>query len=773
MSAQTGGAARFVGASVKRREDPRLLTGGGQFVDDVQLPGMLHAAFVRSPLASARIASIDTQAALAVPGVVAIFTGADDFPRLPPWGPSAANVPAQHPLAIEDVRFVGDPVAIVIAESRYIAEDACELVDVAYEARTPIVDYRAAGEEGAPVVHAELGTNLVAEMASPPDPALEAAFAGSDHVFKETIKSHRYAAVPMETRGFVASWNKAGGELTVHMAGQAPHVARAYFALSLGLPEHAVRVIQRDVGGGFGQKAFQARDDMAVLHAAMRIDRPLKWIEDRQENLTAATHSRHEQITIEVGVNNDGLLQAIRLDHVLDAGAYPAMPAEADPGLVAAWFPGPYKVPHFGFRNVQYYTNTTARGPYRGPWLIETTVRETMLDIVARGIGMDPAEVRRRNSIQAADQPYQLHSGIVFDRVSPAETLEQAVEMAHYAQFREEQAAARAEGRLLGIGIASYIEPTAFGGGRSMGIEAATIRIEPSGKVTCLMGLGSYGHSVETTMAQVVADELGVAFEDVTIVQGDTASAPVGGGNLGSRSAVIGGAVAGMSARKARAKILDLAGHLMEAAPDDLELVDGVVSVKGSPASSMALTEITQVAYNGADRLPEGMEPGIEETTRWSAPFVTHSNATHVCMCEVDRNTGLVKLLDYVVSEDCGVMINPMVVEGQISGGVVQGIGGALLEHIPYDADGNPLAVNFKDYLLPVADLIPEIRIGHIVTPSDTPGGHKGAGEGGTIGGVAATVNAVADALAPLGVTITEQPLSPSRLLALIEQASA
>jgi carbon-monoxide dehydrogenase large subunit len=748
-----GGAARFVGASVPRREDRRLLTGRGQFVDDVQLPGMLHVAFVRSPLARARIRSVGVAAAQELGGVVAVFTGQDGFPQLPPWWPSEAKVPAPGPLAVDDVRFVGDPVVIVVAESRYVAEDACELVDVEYEPLPPVVDYETAGRAGAELGHPELGTNVASTTASPPDPALDAAMSAADHVFKETIRSHRHAAVPMETRGIVASWSPASEELTVWMSGQAPHVARGYFSAALGLPEHAVRVIQKDVGGGFGQKAFQGRDELCVLMVAQRLGRPLKWIEDRQENLMAATHARQEQVTVELGVSDDGLIQGLRIEHLLDAGAYPAQPADGTPGLVIAWFTGPYKIPHYGFSTTQVYTNTCALGPYRGPWVIETTARETMLDIAARGVGIDPVELRRRNTIQAADLPHQLPTGIVFENISPAETLEQAVELSGYEAFREEQRRASADGRLLGI-------------------EAATIRIEPSGKVTVLMGLGSHGHSVETTMAQVVADALGVPFEDVILIQGDTASAPVGAGNLGSRSAVVGGAVAGICAQKVLGKVLDIAAHLMEAAPEDLELVAGMVAVKGSPSSRISLADVASVAYDAADRLPEGMEPGIEETTRYSAPFATHSNATHVCTCEVDRETGLVTLLGYTVSEDCGVMINPMVVEGQIAGGVVQGIGGVLLEHIPYDRDGNPLAVTFKDYLLPVAQLVPEIRIGHIETRSGTPGGHKGAGEGGTIGAVAAVVNAVADALAPLGVIVTTQPLSPSSVLSMIEESA-
>jgi aerobic carbon-monoxide dehydrogenase large subunit len=718
--------------------------------------------------------SIDASAAEQLPGVVAVITGQEDMPLLPPWFPGVPSAqPNLYPLAREDVRYVGDPVALVVAESRYVAEDACELVDVEYEPQEPVLDYVAAGSEASPVVHSELESNVVSVTESPPDEGLEAAFAQSDHVFAETIRTGRCTQVPMETRGIVASWDPGMQELTVWHSGQGPHFARAYFAAMLGVAEHSVRVIQRDVGGAFGQKMFQGRDELCVVIAARRLGRPIKWIEDRQENLTAASHSGEEQMTVKVGVGDDGIIKAVGIELVVDAGAYPAMPADMNSGLVVAWFTGPYRTPSYGFAARQAYTNTCQLGPYRGPWVIETTAREIMMDIVARRIGMDPAEFRRRNIIRPDELPYQLSTGIVFENISPTETLEQALELSGYAQFREEQRRAREQGRYLGIGICSYIEPTAFGGGQTLGIEAATIRVEPSGTVTVLMGFGSHGQSVETTMAQVVADRLGVPFDSVMIVQGDTASAPFGAGNGGSRSAVVGGAVAGLCAEKIREKVLAIAAHLIEAAPEDLEIEEGMISVKGSPTSGRPLSEIAGVAYHDASRLPEGMEPGIEHTTRYSAPFATHSNAAHICKCEVDIDTGLVTLLDYTVSEDCGVMINPMVVNGQITGGIVQGIGNVLLEESGYDEFGNPTASNFKDYLMPTADIVPEIRIGHIETPSNTPGGYKGAGEGGRIGAVAAITNAVADALAPLGVEISAVPLHPSRILELIESAAS
>jgi carbon-monoxide dehydrogenase large subunit len=766
-------AARFVGARVQRREDPRLLSGHGQYVDDVRLPGMLHATFVRSPLARARIVGIDLEHALAVPGVVAIWDGSalngDAATPLWNWGGEGTPFPEVRALAEGDVRFAGDPVAIVIARDRYVAEDAAELVDVEYEALEAVVG-RELAEHSSARAHDGIDTNLAWSAASPADPALEAAFAASAHVITETFRQQRHVNVPMEPRGLVAHWERGAEQLTVYASSQNPHQDREYFARVMGLPEHHVRVIMRDVGGGFGQKIFRTREETAVAFASRRLGRPVKWIEDRQENLMAANHARDEQMTLRVGVDADGVITAIHASYLADVGAYPLMPAMM-PGFMALQvLPGPYRFARYGWAGRSVFTNTSGISAYRGPWMMETVAREIMMDVVAREIGVDPAEIRRRNVIQTEDLPYTTPTGREYDRISPAQTLEAALEEIGYDRFREEQERARAEGRYLGLGISTYIEPTAGAQGPT-GIEAATVRVEPSGKVNVLMGTGSHGHSLETTMVQVVADQLGVPIEDVRLLQGDTAVSPYGGGTAGSRSAVIAGGVARISAIKLREKVLELAGHLLEAAAADLEIEDGTIAVKGSPGSSIAFADVARIAYYDASRLPEGMEPGLEITSRYHAPPATYANSTQVCTCEVDIATGEVRLLDYVVGEDCGVMINPMVVEGQIAGGVAQGIGGALLEHLAYDETGNPLAVTFKDYLLPTTEDVPDIRYVHVETPSNTPGGHKGVGEGGAIGAPAAVVNAVADALAPLGVRVTSQPLSPDRVLAMIDES--
>ncbi len=493
----------------------------------------------------------------------------------------------------------------------------------------------------------------------------------------------------------------------------------------------------------------------------------MKWIEDRWENLVAAPHARWEEAEVSIALDDDGHILGARVDHVSDAGAYaggPGVVGPAGPPMIVRFITGPYRIAKAGGSSTTATTNTMRRGAYRGPWMFETVVREVIVDIAARRLGLDPLELRRRNLVQATDLPYTTAAGIAYDRITPAETLEQAVDIIGYDEFRVAQEAARADGRLLGIGIACYVEPTASGFG--LGItEAATIRIDTSGKVQVLTGVNSQGHSVETTLAQVAAEHLGVDIDDITVLHGDTEVSPIGATTGGSRNAIFGGGAVRQTALEMRARVLEIAAHSMEAAVDDLDIEHGVVSVRGTPSATRTLAEIAQLAHLRPRELPDGTPPGLEIATRFTTIGPTFSNAAHICTCEVDPNTGLVTLLRYVVSEDCGVVINPMVVEGQIAGGVVQGIGGVLHEEFVYDDAGNPLTTTFLDYLLPTAPDTPEFEYGHIVTPSERPGGFKGMGEGGAIGAPAAVVNAVNDALAHLGITLTRQPLSPDAIL--------
>jgi carbon-monoxide dehydrogenase large subunit len=771
----TATAGRFIGQSVTRREDPRLVTGHGRYVDDVVLPGMLHAAFVRSDLPRARIASIDVSEVAALDGVRAVFTAPDLDPLiagslLPTMfvgGRLGQSAPVRG-LASGDVRFVGDPVAIVVADSRYIAEDAGELIAIDYEPLSPIVDYERASD--APErVHHELESNVISTV-TVPAAGLDEAFAGAAAVVTETFHQHRQTNVPMETRGIVAHWDPADQRLQVWMSSQNPHEVRLTCSRILGIPENRVRVTQQDVGGGFGQKFFMPRDEMIVVLASRRLGRPVKWIEDRRENLIASNHARTDRLTASIAVDDAGHFLAAKIDHLEDAGAFPMGGSGGAGGFVAMLFPGPYRLPKLEWSTMAVFTNTCSRGAYRGPWMMETVAREQMVDTVARAIGMDPLELRRRNVITTAELPYTSAGGLPYANVSPEETLAQAATLIGYDEFRATQARARAEGRYLGIGLGLYIEPQAGMG--AMGVEAALVRVAPTGRVDAYVGSGSHGQSLETTIAQVVAEELGVDLDDVTVHQGDTESAPYGGGTGGSRSAPILSPAASQAARQVREKAVAIAAHLLEAAPEDLQVEGGVLSVVGTPTRSVTMADVARVAYLDSDSLPPGTEPGLEVISRFKAPPVMYSNACHACTVEVDVATGRVTILRYVVSEDCGVMINPMVVEGQIAGGVAQGIGGVLYEHAAYDEDGNPLATTFMDYLLPTAAEVPPIEYGHIETPAATPGGYKGMGEGGAIGSPPAVFNAVADALAPLGVKLTRTPLGPSQILAAIETAS-
>ena len=668
------------------------------------------------------------------------------------------------------MRFVGEPIAIVLAESRYLAEDACELIEVDIEVDEAVVDYERAAADTEHLVHPELGSN-VAGLLEMPNPEVDAVFAGAAFVATETFYQSRQSQAPMETRGVLVSVDAYSGSVTMWLSSQMPHEARLVLSRVLDVPEHQVRVIQKDVGGGFGQKGFLYREAIIAALAARAVRRPVKWIEDRRENLIAASHARLDRMTASFALDGAGHIVGAKLDHLEDAGSYPCGGTGGGGFLVGALFPGPYHVGAYSWRSEAVWTNTCGRGAYRGPWMAETVAREQMIDVVARAAGMDPLELRRRNVIQRSELPYASAGGMVFDHVTPSESLEQAAEMIDYSGFRAEQAAAALEGRLLGIGIGLYIEPTASRVS-TIGIEAATVRVEPSGKVVVMMGTGSHGQSLETTMVQVVADELGVHVDDVVLRQGDTDVAPFGGGTGGSRSAVIVGGAGRAAAGKVRDKIVEIAAHAFEASPDDIQISDGAISVRGTPSKVIPLAELAMWTYADPDRLPPGMEPGLEEVARYSPPPVTWGNSCHICTCEIDRVTGAVKLGRFVVSEDCGIMINPMIVEGQVAGGVVQGIGGVLYEQLDYDESGNPLTTTFLDYLLPTMAEVPMIEYGHLETPAPVPGGHKGVGEGGAIGSVPAVCNAVNDALALIGAHLPRGAMRPSDILAAIEAAT-
>ncbi|MFI6365104.1 xanthine dehydrogenase family protein molybdopterin-binding subunit [Nocardia sp. NPDC050630] len=766
----------YAGTRVLRIEDPRLLTGAGSFVDDVSRPGMLHACFVRSPLPRARIVGIDTTQAVALDGVYAVFLAADlnlgvhdqsyriDGPHLP-----ALNWP---PLAEDEVRFVGDPVALVVASDRYLAEDAAELVVVDYEPLPAVVDYTTA-EGSQALVHARFPGNIAGQLSGRPAEELAPLFDAAPNVVRQSVFQQAYTPVPMETRGVVAQWSASAGEMTIWTSTQAPHEVRGFCARLLGVDEHRVRVIVGDTGGGFGQKVVVQREDICVMLAATKVPVALKWIEDRQEHLISAGLARQDHGEASMAFDRDGTILAASLDYVQNVGAYPVPSPMTAAAVVGMLFPGPYRVPAATFTMKMLYSNTVGRVAYRGPWQFESMAREVLLDTAARRLGIDPAELRRRNMLRREDLPLLNPSGMRYSDVTPLETFEQALGMLDYPAFRREQELARAQGRFLGVGTCTYLEPTAASTPYH-GTEGATIRIEPSGKVNVYLAGGSSGNSLETTAIQLTADALGVDIADVHTIQGDTAVTPFGAGTGGSRSgSMVAGAIA-ETASVLRERILAIAAHRLGVAVGEVEFTHGRATVRMASDAELSLSEIAAIAYFQPDALPSGVPAGLECSGRYRAqsPMIW-ANATHLCTCEVDIETGEVTLLRYIVSEDCGPMINPSVVEGQIYGGTVQGIGGALYENLAYDESGNPVATTFMDYLIPTATEVPVIELGHVETPGPGPGGYKGVGEGGAIGSSPAVVNAVADALAPFGVEVSRLPLTPAAILALIDAADA
>jgi carbon-monoxide dehydrogenase large subunit len=775
-------AERYTGASIKRSEDPRILTGTGRYVDDIKLPGMLHAAFVRSPLAHARVLSVDVSAARALPGVVAVLTGAELEEMTVP-GPdalslligSAGPVPEFTLLATDKVRFVGDPLVLVIAESRYLAEDGCELVEVEYDDLPPVANAAVALDPASPPLFANLGDNISQPHSRNEFGDVAATFAGADRVFDFRIDVHRHQNVPMEGRGCVASYDADSGLMTVYAATQGVHVSKIAVAMRLGLEQDKVRVIAGDIGGSFGLKIGASREELAAAAAARALGRPVKWVEDRGENLTASGQAREESFDVRAAVSNNGDLLGLDVKMVIDTGAYPGMGGMV-PGIIEAMLPGPYKMAALGFESTGVTTNKASYVAYRGPWASETFVRERVLDLVAKELGLDPLAVRLRNVAPRTDPPAVMLTGRPLAGVTTRESLERVAGLADIPAFRLRQAAARAEGRYLGLGLATFIE--AAPGPRStaepsgpMGMESMRLRLDEDGIVVLFTGQMPHGQSHQTTLAQIAADEFGVPFDQVRVVVGDSDVVPFGFTG-GSRSATMTGGVALHGARQLRAKVLDFSSHLMEASAADLVITDGSVMVRGDPASSISVTEVARQAAAG--QFGDDVDARLEVEATFDGGEGGWSGGTHCAIVEVDVETGLVTVERYMLAEDCGALINPAVVEGQIRGGVAQGIGAVLLERSAYDEAGNFQSSTFMDYLMPTACDVPRIEIEHIETvPLDADVNFRGVGEGGMIVAPPTIVNAIEDALAPFGVRIYEQHLPPNRILELIADADS
>ncbi|HVC84066.1 MAG TPA: xanthine dehydrogenase family protein molybdopterin-binding subunit [Solirubrobacteraceae bacterium] len=771
-------ATRFTGKSVRRVEDEKILSGRGRYVDDIRLPRMVHAVFLRSTVAHGRIVSLDVEQARTLDGVVAIVTGAELAQITNPMqlGPETPDVlrPVFTPLATDKVRYVGDPVALILAESRYAAEDARDVIFVEYDGLAPVATIEQAEDPAGPVLFEDVGSNvLYTESVQFGDP--DAAFAGA-RVVRETFTPQRVAPVPMETRGGVADHHPGTGDLVYHAATQSPHALRLLLSGLLGQPAEQLRVITPDVGGAFGQKAGVAREDVAVCAASKLLGRPVKWVEDRVENMTSATHARSETVEIAAAVDDDGTILALDVTMKLDLGAYPILPfAPSFLGpIVRTMFVGPYRIENLRWQHSAVATNKASYGTYRGPWAVESLVRELLIDDIARELGLDAVDVRRRNLLRADEQPRKMITGPTIDGVSSLETLERAVELAGYEGFREEQRRARERGALLGVGFSTYIEPApgpidffASAGSHLPPSERAIARLEPDGHLTVITAQAPHGQGHETTLAQVAATEFGIPLEHVRVVHGDTQLTPfllIGTG--GSRAATMASGAALHATRLVKQKVLAMAANMLEISPDDLEIVDAVVAPKGDPERGIPLAGIAMAAYFAT---PPGEDEGLRSSALYEQPAGGWSGGTHVCFVEVDPETGVVELLRYIVVEDCGDLINPAIVDGQIRGGVAQGIGIALLENALYDEDANFLAGTFMDYLMPTAMEIPTIEIEHVHGQGLAEVNSRGVGEGGTIAAPPAIANAVADALG--GVRVTALPLTPERVLDLLDAA--
>jgi len=776
---------RWVGQSLRRVEDAYLLTGRGRFVADDEPPGTLHLAIVRSDAASATIESIDASAALALPGVAAVIT-ADELPGvgslrgvLDRPGFVATEMPI---LAVGQVRHVGEPIAAVLAESAYVAEDAAELVDVTYSGRPAVTTIEAAVASDAVPVHEAAIGNLLVDISTVGPADVDKVFNAAPHVVEVGVSTGRLSAAPLEGRACLASFDERTQQILLRSSTQVPHTVRTAVALSLGLDEHLVRVISPDVGGGFGQKCVVAREEVLTAALARLLKRQVKWVEDRREGLTSGFQAREQRYQLRGAFAADGELLGLEADVWCDVGAYSCYPVTCGVEVLMAAneLPGPYRLRNYRARSRGVATNKTPIAPFRGVSRPQTVLAmERLMDEAGRVTGLGSAAIRDRNLIDATEFPYRNVAGATYDLGTYRESLARCQQILDYDSWPAQQARARAEGTLAGLGLACLVEPTAYGtasfGLRKMsivpGYERATVRMDPTGSVIVMVGTHSHGQGHATTYAQIVADAIGVEPGRIWLRQGDTEIVPHGWGTFASRSIVAGGGAIARASSALASQLRGIAAHLMEAAADDIELVGGHAQVRGDPATSMPISELARVAHHAAHLLPEDLGRGLEATESFD-PEGTYSNATHGAVVEISPDTGAVRLVRYVVVEDCGVMINPMIVDGQIAGGVAQGIAAALLEELCFDSAGQPVSGSFVDYLLPTASDLPDIEIYHLETPSPrTPTGAKGMGEGGTIGAPAAVFNAVNDALALVGARVDRIPIRPSDIVAAIERA--
>ncbi len=775
------GISAMLGSPIKRREDPRLITGQATYVDDIKIPGMLHMAVLRSPYGHARINSINTDAARQYPGVKAVYTAEDmkgavgNVAVAVPLGKMGEGMGIHGPLAEGKVRFYGDPVAVVIADDRYTARDARDLIDVDYEPLPAAIDVEKAMQQGAPLLYEEFGTNVPFGM-HPPTDDIDKVFqqtqADGGVVVKARMVNQRVAPVAMETRGVVAEYRKANKTLTVWSSSQIPHLLRNILAGLVGLPQHQVRVIVPEVGGGFGCKLNVYPEEMAAAFASMKLGHAVKWIEDRSENMVATIHGRDQVDYIEVAANKDGKITGLKIYGISDLGAYSQI--FTDVIMIAFGFPvscGSYDIPTIHISGDIVFTNKTPTDAYRGAGRPEAAyIAERAIDLVAHELGKDPVEVRRINFIKPEQFPYKSAAGAVYDTGNYEGALDKALQIVNYESLRAEQKQKRAEGKLMGIGLSSYIEICGFGpkGSAPVGLyESARVRVEQSGTVMVYTGSSPHGQGEETTFAQIVAEEFGIPVENVMVLHGDTDSTPEGRGTYGSRTTVVGGSAVYNAVQRLKEKMTQIASHMLEASASDVTLEEGKFSVAGSPQKAVTFNEVAAAA-NLSNTLAPGIEPGLETTVFFEPEACVFPFGTHVCVVEIDKETGEAEITRFVAVDDCGRQLNPLLVQGQVHGGIAQGVGQAMWEQVVYSEDGQLLTGSLMDYAMPIAEELPTYELDHTITLTPlNPLGVKGVGEAGTIGSTPAVANAIADAL---GVAHVDMPFTPEKLWNIIQQ---
>jgi carbon-monoxide dehydrogenase large subunit len=772
----------YIGRAVLRPQTARLVAGRGTYTDDIALPRLSHAAFVRSPHAHARIVAIDTAEAAALSGVIAVVTGRDMAARCEPWVGVLKNYAGmksapQHPLAVDKAVWQGEPVVAVVAASRAIAEDGCARVKVTWEPLPPVVDAEAALAPGAPLIHPELGDNLVLDTRVAGGD-VDAAFREADAVYRETFDTGRHTVVSLEPRVVLADYDPADETLTVYHSGQAPYMLHDILARHLRIPEHRVRVVNKDVGGSFGLKIHTYPDEIATCALAVMLGRPVKFLADRVESFQTDIHSRDHRVTAEVAAKRDGTILAMRLDDLAPVGAFSMYPRSSvvESGQVLRTTPGPYRFRHYEARGRVVFQNKTPMSQYRAVGHpVAALVMEAMVDRVARELGLDPVDVRRRNLLTADMYPYTAPTGLFFEKLSHQESLDAVLELAGYPALRAERDRLRARGVYRGLGLCVFIDLTVpgaqtygVGGARISSQDGTTIRLEPTGKLTVLASITEQGQGTDTILAQVAASTVGVPIEDVRVVTGDTLVTPYGGGTWGSRGAGIGGEATLQSGKALRENILKVAAVVLDVDPLALDIRQGHVVDAGTGAARLPLSELGRIAYFRPDTLPKDFQSELMVTRHYVPRHqpLAYTNGVQLSYAEVDVDTGIVKLLGHWVAEDCGRIINPMLVDEQVRGGVAHGLGDALFEHCIYDDQGQLLTITMMDYLVPMAPELPDIWVAHVETPTAySEGGFKGAGEGGVAGAPGAVLNAVNDALSPLGARVTRVPITPEVVL--------